>query len=134
MAHRVNEPANGQDNEQLDPNARELSERRKFLCSLGKWSTAAIAAILLTESPTSAQAPACVNRPGSRINGPRAAGWANRGGSWTNGVGSRLESGSNAIDRGRSWVNSGGRWINRGSEGWLNSRGGGGSWVNRRGW
>ena len=64
MADEANEP----DNEQLDPEERELSDRRNFLRSLGKWSTAAIAAILLTESSPSVE----------------ASGWANSRGSWVN--------------------------------------------------
>src|SRR5262245_42536858 len=110
MADELNEP----ENRQLDPEARELSDRRDFLRSLGKWSTAAIAAILLTESSPSNE----------------ASGWVNRRGSWINGAGG----GANWINRGGSWLNGGGGWINHGGGGWLNSRGGGGSWVNRRGW
>ena len=133
MADRVNEPDTQADNEQLDPEARELSDRRDFLRSLGKWSTAAIAAILVIESSPSKQASGWVNRRGSWVNGPGAGGWANRSGSWANGGGAWLNSGTNWINRGGSWVNGGGGWINRGGGGWLNSRGGGGSWVNRRG-
>ncbi len=106
MENDVNEP----EAEQEDP---EVSDRREFLRSLGKWSTAAIAAILPSESMTSNETAGWVNRRGSWVNGAGAGGWANRSGSWANG---------------------GGRWINRGGGGWLNSRGGGGSWVNRRGW
>ena len=36
--------------QQEDVETKELSERRDFLRSLGKWSTAAIATILVTES------------------------------------------------------------------------------------
>ena len=129
MADEANEP----DNEQLDPEARELSDRRDFLRSLGKWSTAAIAAILLTESSPSSEASGWVNRRGSWVNGPGAGGWVNRSGSWANGGGAWLNSGTNWNNRGGSWINGGGGWINRGGGGWLNSRGGGGSWVNRRG-
>jgi hypothetical protein len=67
MADELNEP----DNESLDPEERELSDRRDFLRSLGKWSTAAIAAILLTESSPSGEASGWVNGRGS---------WVNRGG------------------------------------------------------
>lgn len=91
----------------------ELSSRRKFLRSLGKWSAAAIAAVLLQESVPSVEASQWVNRRGSWVNGGGGA-WANRGGSWLNG--------------GAAWVNRGG-----GGGGWINNRGGGGSWVNRRG-
>jgi hypothetical protein len=85
----------------------EVSDRREFLRSLGKWSAAAIAAILFSES-----------MPANDV-----AGWMNRRGSWINGAG-----------RGGTWINGGGDWINRGGGGWLNSRGGGGGWVNRRSW
>jgi len=68
-----------------DGDAREFSDRREFLGSLGKWSTAAIAAIVLSESPD-----------------------------------------QEATPNGEAW--------NQGGRGWLNSRGGGGSWVNRRVW
>jgi hypothetical protein len=67
MENKVNEPdvgANGQPQEQEDAEAKELSDRRDFLRSLGKWSTAAIAAILLTESTPSSQASSWVNRRG----------------------------------------------------------------------
>src|SRR5215472_12348545 len=47
--------------------------------------------------------------PGSRAE----AGWVNSRGSWVNGGGG-------------GWINGGGSWVNGG--------GGGGSWVNRRGW
>jgi hypothetical protein len=86
VADELNEP----DNEPLDPEKRELSDRRDFLRSLGKWSTAAIAAILLTESSPSGEASgwvngrgSCLNRGGGgRVN--RAGSWANGGGSWLN--------------------------------------------------
>jgi hypothetical protein len=129
MADEANEP----ENEQLDPEERELSDRRDFLRSLGKWSTAAIAAILLTESSPSGEASGLVNSRGSWVN-RGGGGWVNRGGSQANDGGSSLNSGSNGINRGGSWINNGGGGINRGGGGWLNSRGGGGSWVNRRGW
>ena len=61
MDDQVNEPEVPQE----DPEARELSDRRDFLRSLGKWSTAAIAAILLSESTPSDQASGSwVNRRG----------------------------------------------------------------------
>ncbi|HEU4770216.1 MAG TPA: hypothetical protein VFS77_22810 [Pyrinomonadaceae bacterium] len=101
MENYANEPEIYQDQQQED---REVSGRREFLRSLGKWSTAAIAAILLSESLP--------------VND--AAGLKNRSASWANGGG--------------AWLKSGANWINRGGGGWLNSRGGGGSWVNRRGW
>jgi len=111
----------------------ELSDRREFLRSLGKWSAAAIAAILLSETTDSGDVHGWVNRRGSWVNGGGGGGWANRAGSWANGGGSWLNSGTNWINRGGSWLNGGGRWINRGGGGWLNSRAGGGSWINRRG-
>lgn len=120
MTDEPNEP----DTRPMNPEERELSDRRDFLRSLGKWSTAAIAAIVLTESSPSGEASDWANSRGS---------WLNRGGSWARG-GSWLNSGTNWINRGGSWVNGGGGWINRGGGGWLNGRGGGGSWVNRRGW
>lgn len=108
------------------------TDRRGFLRSLGKWSAAAIAAVLLRESVTPPEASGWVNRRGSWVNGG-GGGWANRGGSWINGGGGWINSGTNWINRGGSWLNGGGGWINRGGGGWLNSRGGGGAWVNRRG-
>ena len=60
------------------PEDRELSERREFLCSLGKWSSAAIAAILLIEASPSGEAAGWVNHRGSWVNGPGAGGWATR--------------------------------------------------------
>lgn len=75
MDDRVNEP----ETQQEDPEARKLSDRRDFLRSLGKWSTAAIAAILLTESDSSNEASAWVNRRGSRVNGSRGS-WVTRRG------------------------------------------------------
>ena len=92
MADKVNEP-----DEQLDPEARELSDRRDFLRSLGKWSTAAIAAILLIESTPSGE----------------ASGWVNSRGSWANSRAGRIDQG------GGGWLNSrggGGSWVNR--RGW----------------
>ena len=51
MDDQVNESAVQQE----DPEIKELSDRRDFLRSLGKWSTAAITAILLTDSTPSGQ-------------------------------------------------------------------------------
>ena len=45
--------ANDSDAQELDPEAREVSNRREFLSGLGKWSTAAIAAIVLSDSEES---------------------------------------------------------------------------------
>jgi hypothetical protein len=136
MGDRVNEPDTQPDDEQLNAETRELSElsdRRDFLRSLGKWSTAAIAAILVIESSPANEPSGWVNRRASGVNGPGAGGWANRSGSWANGGDTGLNSGTNSINRGGSGLNGGGDWTNRGGGGWLNSRGGGGSWVNRRG-
>lgn len=97
MTDEVNEP----DTRQMDPEERELSDRRDFLRSLGKWSTAAITAILLTESSPSDEASGWANSRGSWVN-RGGGGWVNRGGSWANGGGSWLNSGSNWINRGGS--------------------------------
>ncbi|EDY16218.1 hypothetical protein CfE428DRAFT_6219 [Chthoniobacter flavus Ellin428] len=81
-------------------------DRRLFLQSLGKWSGAAIAAVVATgwlASGPSAQAGSWVNRRGG------GGGWVNRGG-------------------------GGGGWVNRyggGGGGWVNRVRGGGAWVNR---
>ena len=87
---------------------RELLDRRLFLQSMGKWSGAAIAAVVgggawLTFLPE-VNAGAWVNR-----RGYGGGGWVNR----------------------RS--GGGGGWINGGGGGWINRRGygGGGAWVNR---
>jgi hypothetical protein len=87
---------------------RELLARRSFLLSLGKWSGAAVAAVLGTTwlaNPPEAEAGAWVNRRGGY-----GGGWVNR---WGGGGG---------------WINGGG-----GGGGWINRRGygGGGAWVNR---
>jgi len=91
---------------------KELLGRRSFLRSMGKWSSAAIAAVVFGgtwfASPPEADAGAWVNRRG---------GWG--GGGWVNGRG--------------GWGGGGG-WVNRGGGGaWVNRRyyGGGGAWVNR---
>jgi hypothetical protein len=60
MDDQVNEP----EIQEEDPETQELTDRRDFLRSLGKWSTAAIATILVTESSPSAKASAWVNRRG----------------------------------------------------------------------
>jgi hypothetical protein len=91
---------------------RELVARRSFLQSLGKWSGAAIAAVLGTgwlALPPEVKAGAWVNRRGGYGGG----GWVNRwggggGGGWINGRGY-----------------GGGGWVNR------RGYGGGGAWVNR---
>ena len=88
--------------------SRELLDRRLFLQSMGKWSGAAIAAVVggvawLTFLPE-ANAGAWVNR-----RGYGGGGWVNR------------------------WSGGGGGWINGGGGGWINRRGygGGGAWINR---
>ena len=60
MDDQVNEP----DDKHEDPETRELSDRGDFLRSLGKWSTAAIAAVLLTEAPPLNEPSGWVNRRG----------------------------------------------------------------------
>ncbi len=102
----------------------QMIGRRLFLQSMGKWSGAAIAAVIagswLASTPE-AQGGAWVNR---RYGGGGA--WVNRyggGGAWVNRYG-----GGGWINGG-GWVNGGG-WINGG--GWVNRYyGGGGAWVNR---
>ena len=94
------------------PEEVELLRRRDVLTSLKKWSQAVIGGVVLG---------ALI--PGSRVE----AGWVNSRGSWVNGGGGGL------VNRGGSWINGGGGWINRGGS-WVNGGGGGGSWVNRRGW
>src|ERR1700758_1221811 len=89
---------------------RELVARRSFLQSLGKWSGAAIAAVLgagWLALPPEVEAGAWINRRGGYGGG----GWINRwggggGGGWINGRGY-----------------GGGGWINR------RGYGGGGAWV-----
>jgi hypothetical protein len=87
----------------------EVLDRRLFLQSIGKWSSAAIAAVVLGGAwlalPPEAKAGAWVNRRGGY------------GGGWINGRGYG----------GGGWINGGG------GGGWINRRGygGGGSWVNR---
>jgi hypothetical protein len=87
----------------------ELSRRRLFLQTTGKWSGAAIVA-------------AVFGAVWLAISPEAKAGWINRrgyggGGGWINGRG--------------GW--GGGGWINRGGGGggWINRRGGGGGWINR---
>jgi hypothetical protein len=90
--------------------------RRLFLQSLGKWSGAAIAAVLGSTWL------ACPPEVG-------AGGWINRwgggGGGWINRRGGG----------GGGWINrGGGGWVNRwggGGGGWINRGGGGGGWINR---
>jgi hypothetical protein len=99
---------------------QELVGRRLFLRGIGKWSGAAIAAVIFgsawVASPPKAEAGVWVNRRGGY------------GGGWINGRGGY----------GGGWINGrggyGGGWINGGGGGaWVNRRyyGGGGAWVNR---
>jgi hypothetical protein len=89
---------------------RELLDRRLFLQSMGKWSGAAIAAVVFGGAwlalPPEVDAGAWVNRRGG-------------GGGWVNHTGGG----------GGGWINGGGA-----GGGWVNRRGygGGGAWVNRR--
>ena len=90
----------------------ELLHRRDFLQSLKKWSQAVIGGVAL----------------GVLVSGSTAeAGWVNSRGGWVKG------GGGGWANRGGGWINGGGGWINRGGS-WVNGGGGGGSWVNRRGW
>lgn len=90
--------------ERDDRQPTESMERREFLGLTFKWSSAALAAlVLLVRNADEAEAGSWVNRRGG-------GGWINRGG---------------------GWINRGGSWVNRGGGGWINRRGGGG-WINRR--
>jgi hypothetical protein len=71
MEDRVNQPGDQPDNEQLNPEARELSDRREFMRSLGKWSTAAIAAIVVMESSPASQPSSWVDHRGSWVDKSR---------------------------------------------------------------
>ena len=102
-------------NEEVSENEEELTDRRGFLMSLGKWSKIVIGGALLGS--------ALLNSPEEA----RAAGWANRGGgggAWANRSGG-----------GGAWANrsGGGAWANRtgGGGAWANRSGGGGVWANR---
>jgi len=97
-----------------DPN---LIGRRDFLLGLRKWSAIVVGSTILGGLLLPGEAAGWVNSRASWINGG-AGGWVNRGGSWINGGG--------------AWINRSGRWINGGGA-WING-GGGGAWVNRRGW
>ena len=102
-----------QSNELIDTDEEEgLLGRRLFLQSMGKWSGAAIAAVVFggawLAAPPDAEAGAWVNRRGYGGGG----GWINGrgyGGGWINGRG----------------YGGGGAWVNR------RAYGGGGAWVNR---
>jgi len=89
-------------NDCSDPDAK-LKSRRDFLIGLGKWSKVIVGSALLG---------GCYTYGGT--------GWINRrGGGWVNGRGYG----------GGGWVNGRGY---RGGGGWVNRRGGGRSWANRR--
>ncbi len=91
----------------------ELTTRRDFLRSLGKWSAVIIGSVT-----------------GATLIAPPAAGWVNGGGGWINGRGGG--GGGSWVNRnvgGGSWVNRSGGWVNGGGGSWINSRGG---WINRR--
>lgn len=95
--------------------APDLTTRREFLRSLGKWSAIIIGGAAL----------------GGIIETTETAGWVNGGGgAWVNGRGGGGAGWVNRSGGGGSWVNRSGGWINGGG-GWVNARGGGGSWVNR---
>ena len=92
------------DGPDAEPDDGQLKNRRDFLKSLGKWSTIIIGGVAL----------------GGMVTPEDSAGWLNGGG-------------------GGGWINGrgGGGWVNRsGGGGWINGSGGGGggSWVNRRGY
>jgi hypothetical protein len=101
---------------------QRLLNRRDFLAGLRKWSAAVIGVAVVggVLLPEEARA-GWINGRGGWINGG-GGGWINRGGSWINGGGG-----------GVAWANRGIAWANRGAS-WANRAGGGGSWVNRRGW
>ena len=94
---------------------QKLLSRRDFLAGLRKWSGAVIG-IAVAGS---------VLLPGETVSG-----WVNgRGGAWVNGGGAWV----NRAVGGSAWANRGAAWANRGAS-WANRAGGGGSWVNRRGY
>jgi hypothetical protein len=101
----------------------ELQSRRDFLIGLKKWSAVviggAVLGALLAQDEARAGG-AWVNHRGGYGGGA----WANRGGAWVNGHAGWVNS---AIVGGGSWVNGSG-----GGGAWVNRRGyGGGAWVNR---
>jgi hypothetical protein len=102
---------------------QRLLSRRDFLAGLRKWSAAVIGVAVggAVLQPGQAATSGWVNGRGSWVNG-HGGGWVNRGGSWINGGAG-----------GSAWANRGAAWANRGAA-WANRAGGGGSWVNRRGW
>lgn len=111
----MSDPLNKNEDGTPDINeAPDLTTRREFLRSLGKWSAIIIGGAAL----------------GGIIEPTEAAGWVNGGAAWVNGRGGGGAGWVNRSGGGASWVNRSGGWINGGG-GWINARGGGGSWVNR---
>ena len=114
------------DEQNAEPDEKQLKSRRDFLKRLGRWSAiiiggAALGGMMAQED---ADAAGWVNGGRGWVNGRGgggSAGWVNRAGgggaAWVNGGGG-----------GGSWVNRGGGWINGGGAGWVNRRS---SWVNR---
>ena len=104
---------------------QKLLSRRDFLSGLRKWSAAVIGVAVVggVLLPDEANA-GWVNGRGAWVNGHGGGGgWVNRATTWVNGGGG-----------GVAWANRGVAWANRGAS-WANrAGGGGGSWVNRRGW
>lgn len=79
MDNDANEPGWPREDPEGQREDPEVSDRREFLRSLGKWSAAAIAAILLSESLPANGGGGWINRGGG--------GWLNSrggGGSWVN--------------------------------------------------
>lgn len=105
-----------------DLERQKVLTRRDFLAGLRKWSAAVIGVAVAGELLKPETAQGWVNSRGSWVNGHGGGGWVNRGGSWVNGGGGGVA----WANRGVAWANGGVAWANRG--------GGGGSWVNRRGW
>jgi hypothetical protein len=94
--------------------------QRQFLQGLGKWSAAAIVAVLGSNwlaSPPEAKAGGWINRRGGGGGGAWVNRWGGGGGGWVNRYGG-----------------GGGGWVNRyggGGGAWVNRYGGGGGWINR---
>jgi hypothetical protein len=89
----------------VDRDEQKFLNRRDFLTSLRKWSAAVIGVAVVG---------------GVLLPEEVKAGWVNgRGGGGGGG--------------GTAWANRGAAWANRGAT-WANRAGGGGSWVNRRGY
>jgi hypothetical protein len=87
-----------QDSEGVSKSSQESQDRREFLGSLGKWSSASVMAAVGTAAWLA-------------TSGDAHAGWINRRGGWLNGRGGWVNGGGG----GGSWVNrrGGGGWINR---------------------